>query len=133
MGRPLPAPAREWLDGTSFPVVATIDPDGRPQLSIVWATRDGDDILFSTLRDRRKGRNLTRDGRATVLIHNPDGPYEYVEVRGTAVVIDDPGGSLIKDLGRRYNDGEEFVEPAEQAARRIIVRVSADHVTTYGL
>jgi PPOX class probable F420-dependent enzyme len=133
MGLPLPVEAKAWLDGRSFPVVGSIDPDGRPQLSIVWAKRDGDDILFSTLRDRRKGRNLTRDPRVSVLVANPDEPYEYVEVRGTATVTDDPGGSLIKELGRHYNDGEEFVEPDQQSARRVIVRVTADHVTTYGL
>jgi PPOX class probable F420-dependent enzyme len=130
--QPLPDPAKTWLDGKSFPVVATVDPDGRPQLSIVWAKRDGDDIVFSTLRDRRKGRNLTRDHRATVLVTNPDGPYEYVEVRGTATVTDDPGGSLINELARRY-DGADFVEPEERSQRRVIVRVTADHVTTYGL
>lgn len=126
----LPDAAKQWLDGTSFPVVATVDPDGRPQLSVVWAKRDGDDVLFSTVRTRRKGRNLDRDRNITVLITNPQSPYEYVEVRGTADVTDDPSGSLIKELGWRYN-GEEFDVPAGQ--QRVIVRVRADHVVTYGL
>src|SRR4051794_36433457 len=132
MPHELPAPAREWLDGLSFPVVATVDPDGRPQLSIVWATRDGDDVLFSTLADRRKGRNLDRDQRVTVLIADPDDPYRYVEVRGVGNVEPDPGGSLIKQLGLRYNEAD-FEEPDEKSARRVIVRVRAEHVTSYGL
>ena len=132
MAEPLPDAAKTWLDGTSFPVVATVDPDGRPQLSVVWAKRDGDIVLFSTLRDRRKGRNLARNSSITVLVTNPTSPYEYVEIRGVAEIVDDAGGSLIKELGRRYDD-EEFVEPEEQAARRVIVRVTADHVVTYGL
>lgn len=126
----LPDIAKKWLDGTSFPVVATVDPDGRPQLSVVWAKRDGDALLFSTLRDRRKGRNLTRDPSISVLVTNPETPYEYVEIRGVAEMTDDPGGSLIKELGLRYN-GEEFREPDEKSARRVVVRVSAEHVVEY--
>ncbi len=38
--------------------VATIDPDGKPQLSVVWAKHDGDDVLFSTIKGRRKYANL---------------------------------------------------------------------------
>ena len=128
----LPEPVRQWLDARSFPVVATVDPDGRPQLSLVWAKYDGDDVLFSTLGTRRKGRNLTRDPSISMLIPNPETPNEYIELRGTATVTPDPGGSLIKELGLHY-DGEEFQEPEERAARRVIVRITADHVVTYGL
>ena len=128
----LPDPVRQWLDARSFPVVATVDPDGRPQLSLVWAKYDGDDVLFSTLATRRKGRNLTRDPNISMLIPNPETPNEYVELRGTATITPDPGGSLIKELGLRY-DGEEFQEPEERAARRVVVRITADHVVTYGL
>jgi PPOX class probable F420-dependent enzyme len=131
MPQPLPDVAKMWLDGTSFPIVATVDPDGRPQLSVVWAKRDGDTLVFSTLRDRRKGRNLARDPSIAVLVTNPETPYEYVEIRGTAEVVDDPGGSLIKELGLRYN-GEDFTEPDEQSSHRVIVRVTADHIVDYG-
>ena len=130
MPKPLPDNAKAWLDGTSFPVVGTVDPDGRPQLSVVWAKRDGDDVLFSTLRDRRKGTNLARDPSITLLVTNPSTPYEYVEIRGTAELVDDPGGSLIKELGLRYN-GEEFDVPPDQHDRRVIVRVRADHIVSY--
>lgn len=127
----LPGAAKRWLDGTAFPVIATLDPDGRPQMSVVWAKRDGDHVLFSTVRGRRKERNLTRDPRIGVLVANPDDPYEYVELRGTATLTDDPGGSLIKELGLVYT-GEQFVE-SRPDAQRVIVRVHADHVTTYGI
>ena len=124
---------RKWLDDKACPIVATIEPDGRPQLSAIWAKLDGEEIVFSTLRDRRKGRNLASDPRASVIVSHPADPYQTVEIRGTATIVDDPGGSLIKELGRHYDDGAEFVEPDVQASRRIIVRVSAEHVVPYGL
>ena len=76
--------AREILDHPEIATVATIQPDGSPQLSPVWIKRDGDDLLFSTTAGRRKPANLARDPRITVLVWPSYSPYEYVEVRGTA-------------------------------------------------
>ncbi|MEU1151763.1 pyridoxamine 5'-phosphate oxidase family protein, partial [Streptomyces sp. NPDC005918] len=44
---------KELLDSPVFITVATIQPDGSPQVSPVWVKRDGDDVLFSTTVDRR--------------------------------------------------------------------------------
>jgi len=43
---PLPTAARALLDGPNFATVATVQPDGSPQTSIVWIRADGDDLLF---------------------------------------------------------------------------------------
>src|ERR1700735_557596 len=91
----LPEHARELFDGPHHVVVSTIDPDGRPQSSVVWARADGDDVLFSTIKGRRKYANLTRDPRLSVLVFDPADPYAYAEVRGTATVTDDPAAELI--------------------------------------
>lgn len=56
-------------DNPVFATLATIQPDGSPQLSVVWIKRDGDDLLFSTVVGRRKERNLSRDPRVTVMIN----------------------------------------------------------------
>jgi PPOX class probable F420-dependent enzyme len=120
------------LRDKACPVVATVQPDGGPQLSAVWAKLDGDGLVFSTLASRQKGRNLARDPRVAVLVSDPADPYRTVEVRGRAQVIPDPTGALIKELGRHYNDGAEFSEPVERMQQRIVVRVPVEHVTTYG-
>jgi PPOX class probable F420-dependent enzyme len=62
----LSAATRALVDERNCAVLAMINPDGSPQTSVVWVTRDGDDLLFSTLRDRVKERNLRRDARASV-------------------------------------------------------------------
>lgn len=46
---------RRLLDGKTFATVATLDPDGAPQTSVVWIERDGDAVLFSATAGRRKG------------------------------------------------------------------------------
>ena len=124
----LPEAARELFDGPNFVTVATIDPDGKPQLSIVWAKRDGDDVLFSTIKGRRKYANLVRDGRASALVYPADDPYSYAEVRGAVTLTDDPAAELINELALKYT-GQPFGErPGEQ---RVIVRIIPDRVVMY--
>jgi PPOX class probable F420-dependent enzyme len=125
----LPERARELIDGPNFATVTTIQPDGAPQASVVWVKRDGDDVLFSTVKHRRKSRNLVADPRASVVIYEAANPYEYLEIRGTATIIDDPEGSLIEELAQKYT-GESFQDaPGNQ---RVIVRVSPSHVVIGG-
>jgi len=124
----LPDAAKALFDEPNFVTVATIDPDGRPQLSIVWAKRDGEDVLFSTIKGRRKHANLVRDARATALVYPADDPYRYAEVRGSVTVTDDPAAELINELALKYT-GQPFGDrPGEL---RVIVRLVPDHVVLY--
>jgi PPOX class probable F420-dependent enzyme len=77
---------RTLFDGKNFAVLSTLElePDGSPQSTVVWAKRDGDDILFALPKNRRKTANLGRDPRATVVIFDAANPYESVQVQGTA-------------------------------------------------
>ena len=128
----LPPAAREVLDAPEFATVATIEPDGQPQLSVVWARRDGDDVLFSTVRGRRKTDNLVRDPRATVLVYPKDAPYSYLEVRGTVTLIDDPTSSLIHELARKYTGAERYTGDDGTDNQRVIVRITPTKVVWRG-
>lgn len=121
---------KEKLDTPVFITVATIQPDGSPQLSPVWVKRDGNDVLFSTTADRRKTRNLRRDPRVTVQVQPFDEPYLYAEIRGTATVTEEGGQALIDELSVKYT-GKPYAEfnPASgQDAARVVVRVTPDKV-----
>ncbi|GHE00099.1 PPOX class F420-dependent oxidoreductase [Streptomyces alanosinicus] len=113
------------LDGKVFIVVGTAQPDGSPQLSPVWVKRDGDDVLFSTTVDRRKYLNLDRDPRVTVVVMNPEQPYEYAEIRGTAEMTTDGGLELIDELSEKYTGKKyaAFNPAAGQDAPRVVVRI----------
>ncbi|MFR9675971.1 PPOX class F420-dependent oxidoreductase [Streptomyces sp. TR06-5] len=114
------------LDGPVFVGVATVQPDGSPQVSPVWVKREGEELLFSTTADRRKTRNLERDPRVTVLVHPADSPYTYAEIRGTATMTTAGGQELIDELARKYvgKDYAEFNPQAHQDAERVVVRVT---------
>jgi PPOX class probable F420-dependent enzyme len=118
------------LDGKVFIVVGTLQPDGSPQLSPVWVKRDGDDLLFSTTVDRRKYLNLDRDPRVTVAVLNPEQPYEYAEIRGTAEMTTDGGPQLIDELSVKYTGKKyaEFNPEVAKDAQRVVVRIKPQKV-----
>ncbi|MFE0101809.1 PPOX class F420-dependent oxidoreductase [Streptomyces sp. NPDC059009] len=118
------------LDTPVFITVATIQPDGSPQLSPVWVKRDGDDVLFSTTIGRRKEKNLRRDPRVTVLFQPFDAPYTYAEIRGTAELTTEGGQELIDELSLKYTGKKyaEFNPGSADDAERVVVRVSARKV-----
>ncbi|MGW7328934.1 PPOX class F420-dependent oxidoreductase [Streptomyces sp. NPDC054840] len=113
-------------DSPVFATVATIQPDGSPQLSITWLTRDGDDLLISTTVGRRKEKNLRTDPRITVMINPADAPYSYAEVRGTAALTTEGGQELIDALSRKYTGKgyADFNPASKEDAERVVVRVT---------
>jgi PPOX class probable F420-dependent enzyme len=118
---------KDILDTPVFVTLATIQPDGSPQLSPVWAKRDGDDILISTTVGRRKEGNIRRDPRVTVLVQPFDAPYTYAEVRGSATLTTEGGQQLIDELSLKYS-GKKYAEFNPQSAQdteRVVVRISA--------
>jgi PPOX class probable F420-dependent enzyme len=121
------------LDRPVFIVVGTLQPDGSPQLSPVWVKRDGDHILFSTTVDRRKKQNLERDPRVSVVVMDPDSPYEYAEIRGTAELTTEGARELIDELSLKYTGKKyaEFNPAAAQDAQRVVVRIAPQKVAGY--
>lgn len=129
MSAPLNDTARSILDGKNFATVATLQPDGSPQTSVVWVHRDGDQVLFSTTAHRRKARNLERDPRVSVSIFDRENPYLSVEIRGTAELVPDPDKGLPKELSHKYLGEDPPAEKPEE--RRLIVRITPDRVITF--
>jgi len=114
--------AKRLIDASTFAIVSTVNPDGGPQSSVVWVKRDGDDVLFSTIRGRRKTRNMERDPRVSIALYDPADPYHYVEVRGPVSLTEDGGPELIEELSQKY-DGAPFRE-GNPANVRVVVRVT---------
>ena len=120
---------RKLLDGKNFATVATVNPDGGPQASVVWILRDGDTVLFSAVASRRKVLNLTRDPRVSLTVFDLANPYQSVELRGTAELTGDPGKSLPRALSRKYLGEDPPPEPDELT--RVIVRVIPERVNAF--
>ncbi|MFD4947050.1 PPOX class F420-dependent oxidoreductase [Streptomyces sp. NPDC058239] len=122
----LSAELKALLDTPVFVTVATVQPDGSPQVSPVWVKRDGDDLLVSTTVGRRKEKNLSRDPRVSVVVQPFDAPYTYAEIRGTATLTTEGGQELIDELSVKYT-GKKYAEFNPESGaddERVVVRIT---------
>ena len=79
------------LAGTRTGKLATTRRDGRPHITPIWFTLDGDDIIFTTWHESIKGRTLRRDPRAALLVDDEQPPFAYVLVEGSVTLSEDLG------------------------------------------
>jgi PPOX class probable F420-dependent enzyme len=119
---------RAIVDGKNFATIATLNSDGSPQTSPVWITRDGDDLLVSTVIGRLKERNLRRDPRASITVFDHDNPYNYFEARGPVSFTEEGGFDLINDLSHKYV-GSDYTGDQGTDNVRVIVRLTPEKVT----
>ena len=84
----------EYLDlfqKKAFAYIATLMPDGSPQVTPVWIDYDGKHILVNSAQGRQKDLNMRRDPRVAISISDPENPYRHIEVRGEVVEITTQG------------------------------------------
>ncbi len=102
---------KDWNDAarlfstTAVGHLATLQPDGAPQVVPLWIDRHGDErLVFFSGAGSRKDRNVTRDPRIAISITAPDDPYVMAAVRGTVVerVEGEAGMALIDGLSQKY-------------------------------
>ncbi|GGX57113.1 PPOX class F420-dependent oxidoreductase [Streptomyces fructofermentans] len=118
--------ARGLLDDVNPAVLATVNPDGGPQTSVVWVARDGDDLLVSSTAGRRKVRNVERDARVSLTVYDRADPRRYLEVRGTATVAEDRGRELAAALAEQYEGpgaGQEYLDLPPEVVR-VVLRIT---------
>ena len=117
------------LDGKNYAILATINPDGSPQTSVLWVGRDGNDLLFSTVAGRVKHRNMEHDPRFSVTVLDSADPENYVELRGRVSMTPDVGRALDTRLAWKY-DGRDPGEDRPGAVR-VVVRMVVEKATGY--
>jgi PPOX class probable F420-dependent enzyme len=117
------------LEAPNFATVGTLNPDGSPQLTIVWIDWDGEYVVFNTAAGRAKPRNLERDSRVSVLVLDREDGYRWVAARGLAELSTNGADAHIDKLARKYTGEGWQPKPGEQ---RLVVRFRPEHVSAYG-
>lgn len=116
----IPEPFHDLLD-SQFATMATIDPDGRPQLTEVWFVKDEDTVAISLAESRQKTKNLMRHPHCSVFILDLTNPYRYLEIRGDAEIEPDNDYSFAARVGAKYNsDLRQYDQPGE---KRVVTRI----------
>lgn len=132
----VPVEARRILESDSLAHVTTIDPDGRPQTTLAWVGLEGDEIVFATLPDQRKLRNLRRDPRITISIQTERvtafGLHEYLVIYGTARVTDGGGPEVLQRLAHTYLGPDVTFPPMPDPPPGFVTRVTVDRLGGVG-
>lgn len=128
----VPESHRDLLDAVTLAHVATIGPNGEPQVNPVWFEWDGEVVSFSQTTGRQKYRNVTARPAIALSIVDPANPYRYLEVRGMVERIDDDvDNAFIDRQAQRYIN-----EPAypwhQPGDHRVVVRVRPEHTSKMG-
>ena len=130
------AQAQTLLGSDAVAHVWTINPDGTPQVSVVWLVARGDEILFGTDAKSRKARNLARDDRIVLSIEdverNERGFQRHLVVRGNARIDPGPDPVLMDQLARKYLGLERHPLALRDSPSSVVVRVAIERISGVG-
>ncbi|HEY1644565.1 MAG TPA: PPOX class F420-dependent oxidoreductase [Streptosporangiaceae bacterium] len=116
----IPESYRDLLDG-QIATLATIGPDGRPQVSAVWFLADGDTVRISLNSARRKTRNLQARPAVSLFLLDLAMPYRYLELRGDAEITPDDDYAFADQVGAKY--GADLRDHDQPGQSRVVVTI----------
>jgi PPOX class probable F420-dependent enzyme len=128
----IPASHADILTKPAFANLATLNPDGSPQVTPVWVDFDGSHVIVNTARGRVKAKNLAREPRVALSIADPENPYRYLGIQGRVVEMTEKGGDAhIDKMAKKYLGKDSY--PFRKAGEvRIVVKIEPDKVHTNG-
>jgi PPOX class probable F420-dependent enzyme len=116
----IPESHLDLLERPLFAHLATVGPDGTPNVNPVWTVWDGEVLRLTTTTNRRKYRNVVEHPHVSLSINDPEKPYRYLEIRGVVERVEpDPSGDFFDVLATRY--GLEYERPVADADRRVVI------------
>jgi len=128
----LPETVKALFRDKNFGHLATIMPDGSPQVTPVWVDIDGDKILVNTEEGRAKPRNVARDPRVSISITDQQVPYRAAFIRGKVTEVRKEGAKEHIDfLAKKYTGADVYPAHNPKYSRLIFV-IEPEHVSTMG-
>lgn len=124
---PISDNARTLLEQPIFASLATIGPDGHPQVTVIWLHIEGDKVVFNTAEGRAKHRNMVADPRVTVMLLDPENGYRYSELRGTVEVTTDGADESIDELAQKYLGTNYPFRRDGEVRVKVLMNVNAEH------
>jgi len=123
---PVPERYRDILESRALGHLATIDPNGRPNVNPVWFLWDGEHVLLSIKPDTAKYRSLRADSNVALSVSDPSRPDRYVELRGTVVDFElFDNLSWVNQLSRKYTGSDFTGGVAGEHRYKVTVRIDS--------
>jgi PPOX class probable F420-dependent enzyme len=132
----IPDSARDVLEGPALAHLVTLEPDGRPQISIVWVGLEGDELLAGHLPEHRKVRNIRRDPRVALSVeagtYNQMGLAEYIVIHGRARITEGGAAELLQELARTYLGPDVKFPPVDDPPPGYITHIAVERLGGVG-
>ena len=132
MADKIPEPFKDLFAKVAYANLATVMPDGSPQVTPVWFDYDGESLRINSAKGRIKDKNMRRNNRVALSIQDPDNAYRYLAVRGNVEEITEEGADdHIDSLAKKYlgKDKYPFRGPGEV---RVIYKIRPEKISTMG-
>ncbi|MEU4390720.1 PPOX class F420-dependent oxidoreductase [Kribbella sp. NPDC023855] len=132
----IPESARAVLESDALAHLVTINPDGSPQVSIVWVGLDGDELVMGHVPNHRKLHNIRRDPRVALSIEtdrqNEMGLTEYLVIKGTARITEGGAVELLRKLAKTYQGPDADFLPGDDLPGGYITHITVDKISGVG-
>lgn len=113
----------------AFLFLATLMPDGSPQVTPIWFSTEGEYILINSAKGRVKDRNMRARPQVALVIQDPSTPYRYLQIRGRVVEITEQGSDEhINALSLKYDDKPWKLVPNQT---RVIYKILPEHIDAH--
>jgi PPOX class probable F420-dependent enzyme len=132
MSNPIPEKFLDLFQLKAFANLATIMPDGSPQVTPVWLDYDGNRVVINSAKGRVKDRNMRRNPKVALSIMDPENPYRYLEIRGHVSEITEEGGDQhIDKLAKKYLEVDTYPHRAPGEIR-VIYKITPERISSMG-
>ncbi|TDE94924.1 PPOX class F420-dependent oxidoreductase [Occultella glacieicola] len=123
----IPADLTDLLENANVGHLATVRPDGFPQVEPMWFLFEDGVLKFTHTTKRAKYRNLQGNPGMALVVPDPADPYRFIEARGRLTeAVPDPTGAFYQVLGARYGTPDTPAPP--DSADRVILVMSIEKV-----
>ena len=132
----LPESARSLIKSGAHAHLVTLNPDGSPQVTLVWAGVEGDDIVTAHLFATRKVQNIRADGRVAITFEcdtkSAMGLSEYLVIYGQATIEEGGAPQLLQELAWIYMGPEVKFPPMEDPPPGFTNRIKVERISGVG-
>ena len=109
MAAQIPDGFKDLFTKVAFAQLATLMPDGSPQVTPVWFDFDGSLFCINSAKDRVKDKNMRREKRVALSIQDPENAYRYLAIQGEVMEITENGADAdIDKLAKKYLGKDKY-------------------------
>jgi PPOX class probable F420-dependent enzyme len=126
--KPLPDSVKKLIEAKAYANVATLMPDGSPQVTQTWVDHEGDLVLINTFEGSQKYRNVVRNPRVALDICDPSNPYNVAMIRGSVREVIFGGAEEHIDMMARKYLGQDKYPMRQPGIRRVLIKIEPTHV-----